>query len=420
MVKWYVRTKGRIIGPFPEADIVTMRTTRQIQAFDEVSQDQMNWVAIDLSPIFATGSVAPATLVNSTTFTSGPSIQLPPQRKRKPILDRSGWIIAGGTLASSLIAVIVVALLLRNRTANKPVETDNKAAVLATVPNGLVKFAPNTTASDRDKVLESTVCLIIAGATVKRPDGSQFDDPDGTGTGFVVTADGYILTNMHVVESYQKSVRADLIRDKLKKEKALEITPKLWVFFGKNEKFEAELVHGSENFDLAVLKIKSNRNWYYGLCDKIDTEVPSIDPVFAVGFPGLDRGELNTRNIGVGAVQTIFPDSAFDFSRRRGAVTKRAEKRSNGPGLPDSFFLRHGAMTSYGNSGGPLMTESGQIIGINTQIEAESILKTDKQTGKVTIGHGNANNINFALTLHQMRSELDKHVPGITWQPLFE
>ncbi|QEL14076.1 S1 family peptidase [Limnoglobus roseus] len=428
---WYVRTRGRVTGPFRIDDIRTMRANRQLQGFDEVSQDQMTWEPIDLvlSPQAAT---APATALPTTTAYDpgrGDTHRRRPQQKQPFTLGRSGWIVAGGTIAASILAVVVVFLLTRHRgekpaATDKPAQTVPPSARAETVPNGVIKFGPTVTASDRDTVLAASVGLVVAGATITRSDGTQYDEPESTGTGFAVAPSGYLLTNAHVVDSVAAARRSPARADAEQKLK-IKVEPKLWVFFGKGDKYEADLVHRSEDYDMAILKVNRACPWYFPLCDRPAGQIPKLDGVSSVGFPGVDREvvtqkelvEKILRDAGVGPIQSKFPESAFEVSVRGGSVTKRAEQRRMSASQQDSFVLQHTAQIFGGNSGGPLVTNVGLVLGINTWSQRKVV---QDKAGKVIADQGNLNNINYALTLPQLRSEIDKHVPSVAWQPLAE
>ena len=146
----------------------------------------------------------------------------------------------------------------------------------------------------------------------------------GVGSGVIVSADGYILTNHHVVDG------------------ALEIKVELT----DNRTFTAKLVGSDPPSDLAVLKIEANSLPTLSMGDSDKVRVG--DAVLALGNP-----------LGVG--QTVTS----------GIVS--AKGRSTG--LSDgSFedFLQTDAAINRGNSGGALVNTTGELIGINSQILSPS------------------------------------------------
>ena len=144
------------------------------------------------------------------------------------------------------------------------------------------------------------------------------------GTGFVITADGYIMTNYHVIESAQKSEH------------------KIQVLFKDKSSFEAKIVGFDEDNDVAVLKIDASDLSPVSIGNSDDIAVG--DSVFAIGNP---LGEL-------------------DFSMTSGRVSaldRSITIERNGTAI--NMFQFDAAINS-GNSGGPVYNESGEVIGIAT------------------------------------------------------
>lgn len=145
----------------------------------------------------------------------------------------------------------------------------------------------------------------------------------GQGSGVIIDAEGYVLTNNHVVEG------------------ASEMT----VSLSDGRKVTAELMGGDPLTDLAVLKIDAT-----GLTPAPwgDSEkLPVGAPVWAVGNPyGLDR------SVTFGIIS--------------------AKSRRGFGATPYQEFLQTDAAVNPGNSGGPLVDASGQVVGINTAIVGRS------------------------------------------------
>ncbi|WP_419834576.1 DegQ family serine endoprotease [Endozoicomonas atrinae] len=147
--------------------------------------------------------------------------------------------------------------------------------------------------------------------------------PMSLGSGFIISPDGYILTNNHVIDG------ADQIIVKLS---------------DRSER-SAELVGADKRSDLALLKIKSDR-----------------------GLPVVRLGDSESVKPGqwVAAIGSPFN---FEYSITKGIVS--ALNRS----LPsDSYvpFIQTDVPINPGNSGGPLFNMSGEVIGINSQIFTRS------------------------------------------------
>ncbi|NJO79146.1 MAG: trypsin-like serine protease [Cyanobacteria bacterium RM1_2_2] len=158
------------------------------------------------------------------------------------------------------------------------------------------------------------------------PQGPYEERLQGQGSGFIVDADGTILTNAHVVSG------ADRVTVILKDGRRVEGT-----------------VRGvDEVTDLAVVKISGGGLPVATLADSDQVQVG--DWAIAVGNPfGLD----NTVTLGI--VSTLNRSSAM-------------------AGIPDKRidFIQTDAAINPGNSGGPLLNERGEVIGINTAIRANA------------------------------------------------
>lgn len=158
------------------------------------------------------------------------------------------------------------------------------------------------------------------------PQGPYEERLQGQGSGFIVDADGTILTNAHVVED------ADRVTVILKDGRRLEGT-----------------VRGvDEVTDLAVVKVTGSGLPVAPLGNSEQVQVG--DWAIAVGNPfGLE----NTVTLGI--VSTLNRSSA-----RAGIPDKRLD------------FIQTDAAINPGNSGGPLLNEQGEVIGINTAIRANA------------------------------------------------
>jgi S1-C subfamily serine protease len=157
-------------------------------------------------------------------------------------------------------------------------------------------------------------------------DGTPFS-PAGSGTGFVVSADGYILTNHHVI------VRADAIHVR---------------FSGESGSVAAELVGSDPASDLAVIRIA--RDGLEPLVFADSDRVRVGDWAIVVGNPfGNLEGSLT--------VGVISAKGRSDLAIHGGA-----------PRFQD--FIQTDAPINFGNSGGPLLDLLGRVIGINTAINS--------------------------------------------------
>jgi serine protease Do len=139
------------------------------------------------------------------------------------------------------------------------------------------------------------------------------------GSGFVISPEGYIITNNHVVEN------------------AAEIH----VVFGERDNVPAKLVGRDPTADIAVLKVDPRPNMAVTTWGDSDTAEPG-SWVIAIGSP-----------FGLGGTVTV------------GVVSARSRDIHSGP-LDD--YIQTDAAINRGNSGGPLFNAHGEVIGVNTAI----------------------------------------------------
>lgn len=164
------------------------------------------------------------------------------------------------------------------------------------------------------------------------PDSQERLEQVGVGSGVIISADGYIVTNHHVVQ-VQRGQAADEIRVRL----------------SNNAEYVATLVGSDEKTDVAVLKIKPEQALPVAtLADSAKLRVGDI--VFAIGHP-LDVGLTATQGI----VSALGRDSSGIL----------------GPGAYENF-IQTDASINLGNSGGALIDAVGRLIGINTAIVSGS------------------------------------------------
>src|SRR5205809_3646283 len=151
----------------------------------------------------------------------------------------------------------------------------------------------------------------------------------GSGSGFIVSQDGYILTNNHVVQGADR------------------VTVRLY----DNREFSARIVGTDPSTDVAVLKIPAAGLTTVGFANSDSTRIGEW--VLAIGNP---LGE------------------AFTFTVTAGIVSAKGRLLA---GLQQSRysiqdFIQTDAAINPGNSGGPLVNVRGQVIGINAAIASET------------------------------------------------
>lgn len=156
----------------------------------------------------------------------------------------------------------------------------------------------------------------------KFPEEPQQRVERGTGSGFIINSDGQILTNAHVVEGADK----------------------VSVILKDGRTFEGQVLGSDPVTDVAVVKIKADHLPMVELGDS-DSLKPG-EWAIAIGNPfGLDN-----------TVTTGIISATGRSSSQVGVPDKRVQ------------FIQTDAAINPGNSGGPLLSASGQVIGINTAI----------------------------------------------------
>ncbi|MBB4842386.1 serine protease Do [Paucibacter oligotrophus] len=154
------------------------------------------------------------------------------------------------------------------------------------------------------------------------PRGGEDEAPQrrGIGSGFVLSADGYVMTNAHVVNGADE----------------------VFVTLTDKREFKAKIIGTDVRTDVAVLKIEAG------------------------GLPAVKIGDVGRLKVGEW-VMAIGSPFGFDNSVTAGIVSAKA--RDTGDFLP---FIQTDVAINPGNSGGPLLNMRGEVVGINSQIYSQS------------------------------------------------
>ncbi|SEK81752.1 serine protease Do [Atopomonas hussainii] len=150
----------------------------------------------------------------------------------------------------------------------------------------------------------------------------QEREAQSLGSGFIISADGYVLTNNHVVEGADEII----------------------VRLSDRSELEAELVGTDPRTDVALLKVKGNDLPYVKLGSSSELKVGEW--VVAIGSP-----------------------FGFDYSVTAGIVSAKGRSLPNENYVP---FIQTDVAINPGNSGGPLFNLDGEVVGINSQIFTRS------------------------------------------------
>jgi len=159
------------------------------------------------------------------------------------------------------------------------------------------------------------------GPRQNRPQQPQEEErPRGVGSGFILTPDGYVMTNAHVVED------------------ASEVL----VTLPDKREFKAKIVGADKRTDVAVVKIE------------------------ATGLPAVKVGDISKLRVGEWVMAIGSP---FGLENTVTAGIVSAKQRDTGEYLP---FIQTDVAINPGNSGGPLINMRGEVVGINSQIYSRS------------------------------------------------
>jgi serine protease Do len=144
--------------------------------------------------------------------------------------------------------------------------------------------------------------------------------PRGVGSGFIISGDGFVLTNAHVVEGASE----------------------IYVRLTDKREFKAKLIGSDKRTDVAVLKIEGSK------------------------LPRLAIGDSNKVRVGEWVIAIGSP---FDLDNTVTAGIISAKARDTGDYLP---LIQTDVAVNPGNSGGPLLNLRGEVVGINSQIYSRS------------------------------------------------
>ncbi len=151
-------------------------------------------------------------------------------------------------------------------------------------------------------------------------DEAQQPQRRGIGSGFILSGDGYVMTNAHVVDGADE----------------------VWVTLTDKRELKAKLIGADRRSDIAVLKIEAS------------------------SLPAVKIGDVSRLKVGEW-VMAIGSPFGFDNSVTAGIVSAKA--RDTGDFLP---LIQTDVAINPGNSGGPLLNMRGEVVGVNSQIYSQS------------------------------------------------
>jgi putative serine protease PepD len=234
-----------------------------------------------------------------------PIVVMQPEAPRK---SRTGALIAGVAVGALFVGTVGGAV-------GYTLAENNSPSTITVASAGAVAPAAGSIAAVAAAVQPSVVQLNVSGA-----------DGEGTGTGFVVSGDGYIVTNNHVAGGAGDGGKID-------------------VTFSDGSTATGKLVGADAGYDLAVVKVDRNE------------------------LPALTLGSSDAINVGDTAIAIGSPLGL------QGTVTSGIVSALNRPvtagGQGDTSYIsaiQTDAAINPGNSGGPLVNGAGEVIGVNSAI----------------------------------------------------
>jgi len=154
----------------------------------------------------------------------------------------------------------------------------------------------------------------------RAPAPQEEAQPRGVGSGFILTSDGLIMTNAHVVDGADEVI----------------------VTLTDNREYKAKIIGADKRTDVAVVKIE------------------------ATGLPAVKIGDVSRLRVGEWVMAIGSP---FGLENTVTAGIVSAKQRDTGDYLP---FIQTDVAINPGNSGGPLINMRGEVVGINSQIYSRS------------------------------------------------
>ena len=236
-------------------------------------------------------------------------------KKKKHSAFKTTLIVMGCIFAAALVLLVFV--LIFNLFDSYPDAMDDKISVNVTVSDkGPTAVEDGLASAELIEQVKHSVVVI----TNQKADGSM-----GLGSGFIITEDGYIVTNQHVIEGAQ-SLTVDLYDGNF---------------------YEAEIVGASERDDLAVLKINADN------------------------LPAITLGKSEYCYAGERVYAIGSPDSYdFAWTVTMGIIshTDRQIKIYDDDGNLEKTMnvIQTDTAVNHGNSGGPLINTRGEVVGIVT------------------------------------------------------
>jgi len=270
----------------------------------------------------------------------------------------------------TLLALIVISLMIsaapavfaQNQQSQNMYQTNHFADIAEEVDNGVVKVTTTVKTSGNQQVPEmfnDPYFRFFFGDRFQMPE-QQPRERQGFGSGFIVSEDGYVVTNQHVIEGADK----------------IEIS-----INGREDPVEAEVAWSDFSLDLAILNIDT---------EELDQELSPLEMGDSSKIRPGDWAIAIGNPLGFEHTVTVGVISALGRPIQIPTDDRQVRTYQN--------LIQLDAAINPGNSGGPLLNNQGKVIGINTAVsragqgigfaipvnEIKSIVNELQNTGEIT------------------------------------
>jgi len=285
-------------------------------------------------------------------------------------------IVFGGlsALCGAAVGGMVVYQVVRQEQANNQPAATQAAIEVVPASSDAQTLAVNTidvetAITQAVQNIGSTVVTVVTTIPGQQTFFGYTGDSTSSGSGVIISSDGYILTNNHVIDGAQQ----------------------IQVIFADGSQQDATLVGTDQYSDLAVLKITGT--------------LPAVATL----------GNSDALNPGETVIAIGSPLGDFKNTVTVGVVSATGRSIDTGSGYSIDGLIQTDAAINQGNSGGPLVNLAGEVVAINTLIIRSS------GSGTVAEGLGFAIPINTARVVSEQlikQGYVSRPYLGINWQPI--
>jgi len=296
-----------------------------------------------------------------------PAHQATPPQQKPPRRFRRGTVAA--IAAAALVAGGVggtVGAFIGSDGASQP----TTAATSATTTSSTTGTEGTDVSAVVAKVMPSVVQINV-----------RLANGEGIGSGVIISSDGRILTNNHVVSGAET----------------------VTVTLSDGRTVDATVVGTDPSSDLAVIQAQGVSDLTAATFGNSD-DVKVGDEVIAIGSPGGLQGTVTTGIVSALDRKVTVSDSEEQEQQQQspspfGEEQQQQQQSQSGSGTTSYQALQTDAAINQGNSGGPLFNTSGQVVGINSAMYSP-VTGSDGSAGSVGIG--------FAIPSNQAQQVIDK------------